>query len=136
MLDGIAQELAGLRDVQWGIARSVDDRVPFLALQAVQRARVAVAPDLLEVGEQLGVRASAVEESDFPPGCQGRSDDWGAEEARSTEDQEPALPGLQAGCHDRSAQGQRDAGAEEVPTGGIWGHVPAYEPGRSRGGPY
>ena len=83
------------------------NRIPLAACKRLEAA-VAVARDPLHAaGEEVGIRAAAVEDRDRIAGLQGRLDQVPAEELRAAEDEEPHRLGY-AFAIARSAPGSTD----------------------------
>ena len=79
------------RDHPRDVPARVDDRIPFAARERVEIA-VAVARDPLHLpGEEVGVRAAAVEDRDSVALPEGGLDQVAAEEPRTSEDEQPHL---------------------------------------------
>ena len=84
------EERRGVLHLAREVARGVDDRVPGAPLERLEVA-VAVALQLLELGEEAGVRLAPVEERDRPAARLRGVDDLGPEEAGASEDEEGFL---------------------------------------------
>jgi len=81
----VAQERCRLLDDARVVAARVDDRVPGSAAQGVEAA-VAVTDQRLGLGEEIRVRAPAVEQRYVMPSRQRLLDDGAPEELRPAED--------------------------------------------------
>jgi hypothetical protein len=64
------------------VPRGVDGRVPFATAKRLEVA-VAIAAQVLRVGEEAGVRLAAREKRQLVPACERRLDERPAEELRS-----------------------------------------------------
>src|SRR5205085_10297156 len=86
-LDGLGQQLGRRADDTRDVARSIDDGVERAALERGQVA-VAVAVQVLHIGKERGIRATAVEERQLVPPLERRLRDRAADEQRAAQDEQ------------------------------------------------